>query len=189
MGIWTILKQNLGLGSRTRKPEETVPYPPAYRGILEHDLKKCTACETCAYVCSPDAITFDKSSKEAVRWQYFAEQCTYCGRCIAFCPTGALQFEHSSAPASRTLDAYRVVHSIEYVPCSRCGKPIIPLPASLLVKLYGDPIPADISAERSLCENCRNYTATQNMKNATSGRMARRASDLIDRSGSKISGD
>ena len=189
MGIWSILKQNFGFGSRTRTPAETVPYPDTYRGILSHDLKKCTACETCAYVCSPGAITFDRSGKEAVKWQYFAGQCTYCGRCIAFCPTGALQFEHSSAAASADLNSFRVVHSIEYVPCSRCGKAMIALPASLLVKLYGDPIPADISAVRGMCEDCRNYTTTQNMKNATSGRMARRASDLIDRSGSKISSD
>jgi Formate hydrogenlyase subunit 6/NADH:ubiquinone oxidoreductase 23 kD subunit (chain I) len=189
MGIWTILKQNLGLGSRTRKPEETVPYPDTFRGMLSHDFKKCTACGTCNYVCSPGAITFDRSGQGSVKWQYFAGQCTYCGRCIAFCPTGALQFEHSSGPISTDLDAYRVVHSIQYVPCSRCGKPMIPLPASLLVKLYGDPIPEDISAVREMCEECRNFTTTRNLKNATSGRMARRASDLIDRSGSKISSD
>jgi hypothetical protein len=55
--------------------------------------------------------------------------------------------------------------------------------------LYGDPIPEDISAVREMCEECRNFTTTRNLKDATSGRMARRASDLIDRSGSKISSD
>ena len=71
MGIWNILTRNFRRGSRTRAPQQAVPHPDNYRGLVEHDNTRCTACGTCAYVCSPGAITLE-SSPEAVDWDYFA---------------------------------------------------------------------------------------------------------------------
>lgn len=181
MGIWNILKRNLGLGSRTQTPQQVVPHPDTYRGQLVHDTSRCTACRTCSYVCSPAAITFDDTNDQAVVWQYYAGQCTYCGRCAAYCPTHALVFEPHSVVISGNLMDYHTDHAIAYSDCSRCGKKFIALPGSVLLSLYGDPLPADIAVTRFMCEECRNKVASRNLKEAVRGQLARRASDHIDR--------
>lgn len=180
MGILDILRSNLGRRPRTRKPGDTVPYPDVYRGQLGHETSRCTACGTCAYVCSPSAIVIRQEAGQPV-WTYNAGQCTYCGRCAAYCPTGAISLATYPTAVADDLQDFKIAHSVETVPCTRCGKPFIPLPAVMLVKMYGDPLPAEITAARHLCENCRNRIATRNLKEAVRGQLVRRAADLVDR--------
>ncbi len=179
MGIWKILKQNLAGGSRTLRPEQAVTYPQHYRGALLHDTNRCTGCGTCTYVCSPGAIKIENREPAGLVWIYNAAQCTYCGRCVEYCTTDALSFDQKPVKISDELAGFQVHHAVEMVQCSRCKKPFIPLPASVLVKLYGDPLPEEIQNIRFLCEKCRNQTAGRHLKEASRGQMARRASDLI----------
>jgi len=181
MGIWTILRTNFFKGSRTRKLTEVVEHPQAFRGLVLHDTSRCTACGTCAYVCSPGAITFEEGEDE-IMWDYNAGRCTFCGRCVQFCPTAALSFSHESAPVVTMKAELYTDHAVSYSTCTRCGKKYIPLPASSYVKLYGDPMPADIAELRGLCETCRNKQATRKLKEAARGQLAKRAADHIDRS-------
>lgn len=180
MSIWKIIKDNFLKGSRTRKPEEKVPCPQAFRGQLVHHVERCTACGTCAYVCSPSAIEVEYDEVEGALWHYNAAQCTYCGRCAAYCPTQAIQLEAKVNQIGKELFSYHVDHQMELVACTRCGKKFIPLPPNTLIKLYGDPLPPEIAATRGMCEECRNRLATKSLKDAIRGPLARRASDLID---------
>lgn len=179
MGIWKILKQNLAGGSRTLRPEQAVTYPQHYRGALLHDTNRCTGCGTCTYVCSPGAIKIENREPAGLVWNYNAAQCTYCGRCVEYCTTDALSFDQKPVKINDELAGFQVHHAVEMVQCSRCKKPFIPLPASVLVKLYGDPLPEEIQNIRFMCEKCRNQTAGRHLKEAARGQMARRASDLI----------
>jgi len=181
MSIWQIIKDNLAAKVRTHTVQETVPPPPALRGMLAHTAERCTACGTCVYVCSPGAIRVSEQDDLHAEWQYFAGQCTFCGKCVAYCPTQALCFENRPAPVSRDVEVYRVSHSMAYTACERCGKLFIPLPGHVLIQLYGDPLPAEIAAVRFLCDGCRNKNAVRSLKDALRGQLARRGADHLDR--------
>lgn len=179
MGILKILRQNLAGGSRTLRPERAVAYPQHYRGVLLHDTLRCTGCGTCMYVCSPGAIVIENHEPAGLVWNYNAAQCTYCGRCVEYCTTDALSFDQQPVKISGDLTSFQVRHAVEMVQCTCCKKSFVPLPASVLVKLYGDPLPEEIQSIRFLCERCRNRNSGRHLKEASRGQMARRASDLI----------
>lgn len=174
MDIWSQISKNLFQRARTRRPEAAVPYPEGFRGELLHDASRCTACGTCAYVCSPSAIAVESPSPDQASpdghatWQYQMLSCTFCGRCVDFCPTGALSFD-SRLP--RPLFAMQpTAHQIAYQPCERCGKPVIPLPRPVLVATYGDPLPAEIEHLNRLCDRCRKKVTGANVKRGFTGK-------------------
>jgi formate hydrogenlyase subunit 6/NADH:ubiquinone oxidoreductase subunit I len=155
MNIFNLLSQNLGQGSRTRLPEDAVPYPSGYRGRINHDLSICTACGTCVYACSPKAITIDESSADVSVWQYTEDRCTFCGFCVEYCPTQALSFDPvAPAPLTERPQHY-LSHAIPLQPCRECGEPVRSIPEVILIRLYGDPLPEEIAAAQGLCERCR----------------------------------
>ncbi len=164
MGIFSILSRNSAQGSRTRGPEAHVPYPDGFRGLITHDARRCTICRTCAYVCSPSAITFAETEGRFVDWSYFAGQCTFCGRCVEYCPTRCLGFEASMPPIATDQSAHRVIHRVSYQPCARCGRPVIPLPIETLRAIHGDPVPGALSARQTYCERCRGRAAADGLK-------------------------
>ncbi len=95
------------------------------------------------------------------------------------CTTTALSFDQKPNPISGDLATFKIHHAVEMIQCSRCKTPFVPLPAPVLVKLYGDPLPEEIQSIRFLCEKCRKKVATRHLKEAARGQMARRGSDLI----------
>jgi len=155
MGILSILSRNSARGSRTRRPDDRVPCPAGYRGMITHDATRCTACRTCAYVCSPGAIAFDAADPRFVEWAYFAGQCTFCGRCVEYCPTRCLGFEDAMPPVTGDPSVHRTTHQVVYQPCTRCGQPVIPLPLQTLQALYEGSVPEGIAAQQGLCQRCR----------------------------------
>ncbi len=175
MGIFNILFRNSGQKARTLRPEE-VSIPAGFRGMLSHDIEQCIGCKTCAYVCSPGAITLD-SDADGIYWQYQATRCTFCGGCAEYCPTGAISLEaapHQSALAeSLSLD---LSHIVEYKSCARCHKPFNPLPVPVLEKLIGREVtPAgnggyDIPYLMRLCEKCRARVTSQRLKDSLIGK-------------------
>ncbi len=167
MSIFKIIARNVRQGSRTRRPDDKVPHPDGFRGMLRHDPSLCTACRTCAYVCSPAAIAFDQDAETSITsitWRYFAEQCTFCGQCVAFCPTQALGFEAGAPAVTGDRAQHLLAHQVAYRPCSRCGQPVVPLPEPTLVSLYGSPLPPEVAALRNLCERCRSRVTGERIK-------------------------
>ena len=170
MRIWRILSWNAARGPRTRRPFDAVPCPEGFRGALRHALEQCTGCQVCAYVCSPAAITFEVPNQGSTTWNYFAGQCTFCGRCVEFCPTRALDFDRGAPPVTGDPAQHRVGHRVIFPPCPRCGRPVQPLPAALLVRLYGEPLPSEVQARQGLCERCRGRATAEGMKVQAGGR-------------------
>ena len=169
MSILSLLWQNLGHGARTRQPQDEVAYPDGYRGALAHDLSLCTGCKTCAYVCSPAAITFDSAQPQFIIWQYYAGRCTYCGRCAEYCPTHAISFQDRPLGAAPDQTGHYQAHQVMYQTCSGCGQPIIPLPAPVLARIYGGALPAPMAASQALCPRCRQRAMATTMRDALHG--------------------
>ena len=166
MNILHILSQNFNHGSRTRRPEDAVPYPKEFRGRLLHNTSLCTACGTCVYACSPGAITIDTSEGNVANWDYTEDRCTFCGFCVQYCPTHALSFEQvSPKPINERVEHY-LFHEIELQPCRQCGKPVQMIPLETLEQLYGHPLPAEIAETQGLCENCRQQLISKRFLNA-----------------------
>ena len=168
MGILDLISRNFLRREHTLTPQSLVPFPGGFRGELIHDPARCTACETCAYVCSPTAIHFDCTQPEKVGWQYQMMQCTFCGRCVEFCPTHALSLEE--CPAEPLHELHLTEHFIAYQPCARCGEAIIPMPLVVLEEKYGSPVPADMLRLNQMCEGCRKKSYAENLKHGFTGR-------------------
>ncbi len=162
--ILNILSRNAVRRHRTRHPQDTVPYPGGFRGTITHEVPACTACGTCVYVCSPGAIVVDNRDEQVARWTYFAGQCTFCGRCVEYCPTHALTFAKHSGPVTKTAQQMRVTDEVVRRSCLHCGRPVIPLPVSVLAQMYGDPPPEDVRERQQLCERCRGRTTAERLK-------------------------
>lgn len=167
MGIIDLISRNFMKRAHTLTPQSLVPFPGGFRGELLHDPARCTACETCAYVCSPTAIHFDYSQPDRVGWQYQMMQCTFCGRCVEFCPTHALSFEQR--PAEPLYELQLTEHFIEYQACSRCGEKIIAMPLVVLEEKYGSPAPPEMLRLNGMCEGCRKRVYAENLKKGFTG--------------------
>jgi ferredoxin len=169
MNILQIIFKNAGRSSRTRKPEDNVPFPVDFRGELAHNAPQCTLCGTCVYVCSPVAIDISKE-EDMGYWNYDAGRCTFCGRCVEYCPTKALSFLQNSTPIVNTRSEERTFHVVEYQHCTRCGATLIPLSYESLVHLYPSEEAAKKAVEvHQLCEKCRNRLHSQLLKSGISG--------------------
>lgn len=155
MNILNVLSKNFRQGSRTRKPADAVPYPKDFRGVLLHNVERCTACGTCVYACSPGAIQIDASDPEFSHWLYNEDQCTFCGFCAQYCPTKALSFQQVSPEPLADRKSHHRDHEIELKPCRNCGKPVHAVPEVTMRELYGDPLPFEIKETIGLCEHCR----------------------------------
>ncbi len=170
MNILNLLSINLGRGSRTRPPEDAVPYPPGYRGRLQHEASLCIACGMCVYTCSPGAITRNEQAPDCVFWAYTEDRCTFCGFCVDYCPTQALSFEPvAPAPLTDRTQHY-LTHPIQFQPCADCGQPFIPLPPAVLTRLYGEPLPADVTAANLRCDQCRKRATSRRFREALVGK-------------------
>jgi len=68
---------------------------------VEHDIKKCRNCGTCAKICHFSAIDF----RDGHRGFYSRWNCMGCGLCTEHCPTGALKlYVDSDKPVPLDID-------------------------------------------------------------------------------------
>jgi len=155
MKILSLLSYNFGHKSRTRRPDNAVPYPAGFRGKLLHNTDLCTACGTCVYACSPGAIKISDEDATITDWDYSEDRCTFCGFCVQYCPTHALSFAQESPVAITERVQHYLFHQVEMQPCHECGKSVHMIPEETLEQLYGKPLPAEIIETQGLCENCR----------------------------------
>lgn len=71
--------------------------PPRFRGFLEVDLPRCTACKLCMNACPIDCIRIDvEKNEERKRGMTIFDidlgKCMFCGFCVEPCPTGCIYF-------------------------------------------------------------------------------------------------
>ncbi|MFC2143904.1 4Fe-4S binding protein [Candidatus Aenigmatarchaeota archaeon] len=74
--------------------------PEGYRGMLEHDTKKCIYCGLCAKNCPSHAIKVDMKKGT---WEFDLGRCLHCSQCEETCRlvvrknaiTMNLEFEHA----------------------------------------------------------------------------------------------
>jgi glutamate synthase (NADPH/NADH) small chain len=81
----------------TRKPLETRPGAPVYRGFHLNDIDKCIGCGSCEEICqnmSIDLVPVDgqktESGDSGLRPQIDYGRCCWCALCVDICPTGSL---------------------------------------------------------------------------------------------------
>lgn len=163
MGIFDIVWRNFGHRARTRRPDDMPPRPPPFRGLIEQDASLCTGCRTCAYVCSPKAISFAEEHETGITWNFFAGQCSFCGLCVQYCPTHAITNRGKLPPVTGDQSLLKVAHEVLYQPCASCGKPIIPLPEEALEQVYGSAL-TDLEIEQqTMCQECRRKAASRRL--------------------------
>jgi hydrogenase-4 component H len=167
MSVLDLISKNIFKRAHTQAPQATILLPETYRGELLHEQNRCTACETCVYVCSPGAIHFDRSQPDQVSWVYELLQCTFCGRCVEYCPTQALSFDPKPIKCVHALK--QTQHDIPYQYCARCGEAIISLPHVVLEEKYGRPVPAEMEQLNQLCARCKKISYSEMIKRGFSG--------------------
>ena len=173
MGIFDILFRNTGQKARTLRPENQ-SVPAGFRGALEHETSLCIGCRTCAYVCSPGAITLE-TQPDGIAWQYLAARCTFCSRCAEYCPTGAIRLEPAPL-AGLVTEPDMAQHLVAYQHCERCDRPFVALPVPVLEQLMRREVTGaandsyNIDRLMRLCEKCRSRVTSQQLKDSLIGK-------------------
>jgi NADH-quinone oxidoreductase subunit I/NAD(P)H-quinone oxidoreductase subunit I len=91
--------------------------PERYRGILEAEVRMCTACQACERNCPISCFDIeavkDPETKERkiARFNIDIGKCMYCGLCVEACPSGGLR--HTQYFAASNTDVYNLV--VEFV--------------------------------------------------------------------------
>jgi ech hydrogenase subunit F len=109
--IGEALKNLFGRPFTQKYPEVKPLIPEGYRGLVEHDAKKCIYCGLCARNCPSAAIEVD--AKKGV-WKFDLGRCLHCAQCEETCRLVVrknaikmnLDFEH----ADRKKDRFMTVH-------------------------------------------------------------------------------
>ncbi|HTO46089.1 MAG TPA: 4Fe-4S dicluster domain-containing protein [Burkholderiales bacterium] len=169
MSILGVLWRNLTARARTRTAADIVPTPAGFRGMIEHDPSLCTGCTACMQVCAPRAISFDTTDATSITWKFFAGQCSYCGLCVQYCPTQAITNPGKLPPVTGDQSLHRVAHKVDYRPCADCGRPILPLPETLLHGLYPGAVTQSVREQQALCESCRRKQTSKGIRDAFLG--------------------
>ncbi|TYO98571.1 4Fe-4S dicluster protein [Geothermobacter ehrlichii] len=153
-----ILARNLILGPSTDPfPHGETFTPEGLRGKIRFDASACVGCRMCEHVCAAGAIrieeTADKSGLEFVLWH---NSCAFCGLCEHYCQTKAIRLTEDWHMAHRQEEKYGYVEKgvVGYVPCSRCGDPMVPVAPQLMKIAYRE-TNRDIEKLRDLCPDCR----------------------------------
>ncbi len=111
--------------------------PERYRGFLEVDVNRCTACRLCEQACPVQciAIGIEKNAEGQRGLTEFAidiGKCMYCGLCTEPCPTDAIRMTREFEAATPKLDML----VMRYVPD---GAFVIPAKAKAALELPTPP--------------------------------------------------
>lgn len=169
MSMLQTVLANLFAGSRTLAPGERPAVPSGLRGFLAHEAALCTGCGTCAHVCAPSAIAVTRESDRALAWTWASGSCSFCGLCEIWCPTHAITLKDEIAGAALNGRQATLRDEIPLVPCTRCGKLHVPLPASLQAEMLGGPLVGTALEEKELCEDCRRRMTSERIRDGILG--------------------
>lgn len=143
-------------------PEERWEIPEGYRGFLQNDVKKCTACTMCVKVCPIDCISLESvrgADKKMVLCFYDINigRCMYCGLCVEVCPPKSLKhtsgYEMASTDRGELIlhfiaeDAAEIKARVARQVAEAAAKAAETAKAAEASKAAEVPKPADLSAE------------------------------------------
>jgi NADH-quinone oxidoreductase subunit I/NAD(P)H-quinone oxidoreductase subunit I len=84
---------------RTEKPVREM-LPERFRGILDYDVSKCSACLACMRACPIHCIEIEVTKDPETKKRYLTRfdidiaKCMFCGLCVEPCPTEAIFHSH-----------------------------------------------------------------------------------------------
>src|SRR5512146_1799800 len=125
MNIFQIMFENLNQGPVTLRYPERAAVAEGFRGMVQNDSTCCIGCATCAYVCSPGAITVSDCGR-SYEWAYDPGKCTFCERCVQYCPVDALGLQNQRPPIYQDRSELVQVLRLDYPLCPVCGQPAQP---------------------------------------------------------------
>jgi formate hydrogenlyase subunit 6/NADH:ubiquinone oxidoreductase subunit I len=167
MNIFQVMLENLNQGALTLRYPERAAMAEGFRGLVQNDPALCVGCATCAYVCSPGAITVS-SYDRSYEWAYDPGKCTFCGRCADYCPVEALSQQSERAPTYLKRDELVQVLRLDYPLCPQCGRPAQPVSARVLQRVF-DEISPEVLAWNQLCRLCRQEQRQPELERMLSG--------------------
>lgn len=169
MSMLQTVLANLFAPSRTRAPGDQPAVPTGLRGFLAHDAALCTGCGTCAHVCAPAAIAVTRENEHTLAWTWGSGSCSFCGLCEIWCPTHAITMKDEVAGAALNGRQVGLRDEIALIPCPRCGRPHVPLPASVQSEMLGGALSGTALAEKDLCEDCRRRMTSERIRDGFLG--------------------
>ena len=100
--LGTVLKRKT---ATIRYPFQEAVRPERLRGIIEHDIEKCTGCGLCSRDCPATAIEMVESTKTKTnkKPEFRFDRCIFCGTCEAVCPKKAITMTPKFELAAFTL--------------------------------------------------------------------------------------
>lgn len=123
---------------RTKRPVIDM-LPERYRGLLDVDMKICTACTLCKQACPIGCIEIDIEKREVpgkplqrfiTRFDIDMGLCMFCGFCTEVCPTNAVHFTKRFEGSTENLGDL----TFKFV----MGEPVVPYKPSLKTKTPED---------------------------------------------------
>jgi ferredoxin len=133
------------------------------------DERKCIGCSACEIHCPTGALDTKVDSSGRV-FTYVPYQCISCGDCVRSCPEDAVELRHQlDLKGFFNLFSKRVLQSVEFRKCDRCGTPYAPMPQ---VKKIGDLIHDE---HVKLCQRCKEEECTLAIVKQTTGNKDQRS--------------
>jgi len=153
-----LLKNVLGGPSTDPFPFGPTFEPKRLRGRVVIDPDKCMGCGMCKNSCVAGAIDITKDA-ESKGWTItvWQDSCCLCASCRTYCPMKAVDIVPDWHSAHFEEDKYSRIeqHTIEYQPCTVCGKPVRVLSLEKARELYRSDPSVDPEQVRHMCRSCR----------------------------------
>jgi ferredoxin len=169
MNIFQVLFENLNQGPVTLRYPERAAAAEGFRGLVKNDPTGCIGCGTCAYVCSPGAITVSDHGR-GYEWEYDPGKCTFCGRCADYCPVDSLSLQSERPPVYLNRNELVQVLKLDYPLCLVCGQPAQPVNTRVLQRVFAELSP-EILAWSRLCPRCRQEHRQPGVERMLSGQI------------------
>lgn len=155
--FFNVMLHNVLSGPRTDPfPFGETFSPERIRGRVRIDPQLCIGCSMCRHVCVAGAINIHRFAEgwTITVWQ---DSCCLCASCRTYCPMHAITIDNDWHSAHLEEDKFKRIeqHTIHFVPCKRCGKPVRLLSLEKARELYCNDPNIDPDEIRQLCRDCR----------------------------------
>jgi len=102
------------------------PFGPAptvlegFRGKIEFDKEKCTACAACVQSCPTGAMSMQQTESSRIIENNYGK-CSFCGRCVDVCPEDALRSSNAFELAGADKTMMISSNEVSLAKCVNCG--------------------------------------------------------------------